>query len=198
MPTAAGQHWILSDGRSAFDLRGGITNGARKREGRPTRWSPRVASLLLNLIGHDLSTKQAAAAAVGIGYQTLMDWQRQRPEWTAAVRKTRRETQGRRKAEAMAIRAAGRVLRRRSAFPRPKPTKQMKLVCWQLTHHIDPFSAIYEEHERQACSRFNLAWGKWEEAKRRFPCLLDQVYDRRKRRPTSSFTVAFGWAGRRR
>jgi hypothetical protein len=155
----------------------------RNRGGRPTKWSPALAARLADLVGGELRTRRAAAVEIGVGYQTLMDWQRQNPKWTAEVRKLRAETLGRRKAQALAARQAARLLRRsRRPLPGSKPTKQMKLVCWYLTHCVRLRNALCKEDERQACSRFNMAFSKWEQAKRRFPCLMEQVHDRRGRR----------------
>ncbi len=173
------------------------SSATRARGGRPSKWSDEKVAIITDVFGRQLRTKRAAAKAAGIGYQTLMDWQRQRPEWFDALLALQWHTRLERGAERerwwleknrqkMQRRAQAifgpRPKKKRPAPQRDQPTKQMRLVCWRLTHHVHPEDLITEQDERDACAHFRLLWENWIAAKERFPQMMEQVRDRRARR----------------
>jgi transposase len=150
----------------------------------------------MELFGLRLLTKRAAAKVAGIGYQTLMDWQRQRREWGRALNALHWQTRSQRGAEnerrwnerRQARRTAGKLVR-------PRPTKQMRMVCWHLIHRVHPQEQLTEAHERAAALRFGLSWSRWVAARTMFPLMAD-VQEKRRRRLAYGLahgSIAAGW-----
>jgi hypothetical protein len=81
--------------------------------------------------------------------------------------------------------------------PNAQPVKWMKLIQWWLVHRVPIDMIITPTVEAAACARFKIPEWKWEEAKKRFPKLLQKVNQKRLRRieyalETGTFPPA-GW-----
>jgi hypothetical protein len=63
-----------------------------------------------------------------------------------------------------------------------QPVKWMKLIQWWLVHRVPMDMIITPQVEAAACMRFEIPEWKWEEAKKRFPSLLQKVNQKRLRR----------------
>ena len=55
----------------------------------------------------------------------------------------------------------------------------MKLIQWWLVHRVPIDVMITPEIEAAACARFKIPPAAWEEAKKRFPSLLEKVNQKR-------------------
>jgi hypothetical protein len=55
----------------------------------------------------------------------------------------------------------------------------MKLIQWWLVHRVPVDMIITPSVEAAACMRFKIPESKWEEAKKRFPSLLQKVNQKR-------------------
>lgn len=146
----------------------------RVRCGRPSKATPeRLASLAAELRRWEIhGNKATVAQAAKISLATLMRWQKQHRElreiWERGC-----QLRCQRRAETCRQRA--------DLYPR-LPTRQMRLICWFLVHRVCIRASVTPEHERNACKRVNLSLSGWEDARLRFPQLLDSVRARRARR----------------
>jgi hypothetical protein len=66
--------------------------------------------------------------------------------------------------------------------PNAQPVKWMKLIHWWLLHRVPIDMILTPQLEAAACIRFKIPEWKWEEAKKRFPTLLQKVNQKRLRR----------------
>ena len=55
----------------------------------------------------------------------------------------------------------------------------MKLIQWWLVRRVPIDVMITPEIEAAACARFKISPAAWEEAKKRFPSLLEKVNQKR-------------------
>jgi hypothetical protein len=74
--------------------------------------------------------------------------------------------------------------------PDAQPVKWMKLIQWWLVHRVPIDLTITPKIEAAACIRFKIPEWKWEEAKKRFPDLLQKVNQKRLRR--TEYVLATG------
>lgn len=161
-----------------------LQNSPASHGGRPSKWTSERAALIEEFHGRRLLSKRAAAQVAGIGLQTLMDWQRRRPNWRDALDALHYRTKA---AEGQAWFKRWREEReaRWAAALKPKKrkrsgvTKVMRLVCWRLIRFVPPGRQITEEDERTACANYRLPFEQWQRAKKEFPRLMNYVSAKR-------------------
>ena len=148
----------------------------KHRTGRPTK----ATRVLLEVLAAALSdgekhpTKAAAAKAAGISLATLMRWQRLHP-WLCDVWGKGRHVRYLRCVNARQAKTA-------SHQSSPRPTRQMRLVCWFLVHRVRLLVPLTVEHMRRACAQVNFSADAWKAACQRYPRLLASVVCKRARR----------------
>ena len=54
--------------------------------------------------------------------------------------------------------------------------QQVTKVAAVLLHEVKPRVRLTEAHERRACEQVGISWEDWQEARRRWPKMMREVY----------------------
>jgi hypothetical protein len=179
----------------------------KRSRGRPWVYDVETGRSIAALIAEGASKKEACAKA-GVAYSSFMRWQRQNRSLRRSVEKAERmwrdSLRMERDLEVLLSEKpveidnpSHRHNRRPYRDPNAQPVKWMKLIQWWLLHRVPIDLIITPQIEAAACARFKIPEWKWEEAKKRFPKLLQKVNQKRLRRieyalETGTFPPA-GW-----
>jgi hypothetical protein len=157
----------------------------KRSRGRPCVYDVQTARSIAASIAEGTSKKEACEKA-GVAYSSFMRWQRQKRRLQRLVEEAAEMWRDSQRMErdlevllsqrpAETDNPSHRHNRRPYRDPNAQPVKWMKLIHWWLLHRIPIDTIITPGIEAAACMRFKIPEWKWEEAKKRFPNLLQKV-----------------------
>jgi hypothetical protein len=164
----------------------------KRSRGRPWVYNAKTARSIAALIAEGASKKEACEK-LRVAYSSLMRWQHQKPSLRKSLEEaeeTWRDNQRMERDLKVLLSEeltesnvrSHRHNRRPYRDPGAQPVKWMKLIHWWLLHRVPIDAIITPGIEAAACMRFKIPEWKWEDAKKRFPCLLPKVNQKRLRR----------------
>jgi hypothetical protein len=164
----------------------------KRSRGRPWVYDVETGRSIAASIAEGTSKKQACLKA-GVAYSSFMRWQRQKRGLRRSVEQAEQMWRDSQRMECelemlLSEKPIESNVRSHRHNRKPyrdldaQPVKWMKLIQWWLVHRVRIDMVITPEIEAAACNWFNIPYGKWEEAKKRFPSLLPKVNQKRLRR----------------
>ena len=164
----------------------------KRSRGRPWVYNVETARSIAASIAEGASKKEACGKT-GVAYSSFMRWQRQKASLRSSLEEAKRMCRDNQRMERdLAVLLSEKPVeiddpshrhnRRPYRDPNTQPVKWMKLIQWWLLYRVPIDMIITPDIEAAACVRFKIPEWKWEEAKKRFPSLLQKVNQKRLRR----------------